>query len=92
MPNAKIVPLIVKDIFSFQSGDDFAENLDKILPENSLIIASLDFSHYLPSNAADFHDEKSLAVLSNFDYDGIKFLDVDSKPALRIFIKLLGFI
>ncbi|MFZ2969713.1 MAG: AmmeMemoRadiSam system protein B [Minisyncoccia bacterium] len=89
LPNAKIVPLIVKDTFSIQAGNVFAENLDKILPLDSLVVSSLDFSHYLPSSAADFHDEKSLAVLSDFDYEGIKFLDIDSKPALRIFLKYL---
>ncbi len=89
LPNAKIVPLIVKDTFSIQEGNVFAENLDKILPLDSLVVSSLDFSHYLPSSAADFHDEKSLAVLSNFDYEGIKFLDIDSKPALRIFLQYL---
>lgn len=89
LPSAKIVPLIVKDTFSFRAGDVFAENLNKILPQDSLIIASLDFSHFLPSNAADFHDAKSLAVITNFDYEAIKFLDVDSKPSLRIFLKYL---
>jgi poly-gamma-glutamate synthesis protein (capsule biosynthesis protein) len=90
LPNARIVPLIVKDTFSFQAGDIFAENLNEVLPRNSLIIASLDFSHYLPSSAADFHDEKSLAVLSSLNYEGIKFLDIGSRPALRIFLKYLG--
>src|SRR5680860_352215 len=89
LPNAKIVPLIVKDTFSIEAGNDFVEKLEKILPEDSLIIASLDFSHYLPSSAADFHDEKSLAVIENFDYEGTKFLDVDSKPTLRILLKYL---
>ncbi len=88
-PSAKFVPLIVKDTFPFQSADVFADKLDKFLPQNSLVIASLDFSHYLPGLAADFHDEKSIAVLSNFDYNGIRFLDVDSKPTVRIFLRYL---
>lgn len=90
LPNAKIIPLIVKDTFSLKAGNIFTEKLENILPEDSLVIASLDFSHNLPSPVADFHDEKSLAVLENFDYEGIKFLDIDSKPTLRIFLKYLN--
>lgn len=88
-PDSKIIPIIVKDNLSEEKGDIFTKNLLKILPPDSLIIASLDFSHYLPSNAADFHDAKSLSVMENFDYDGIKFMDVDSKPTTRIFLKYL---
>lgn len=89
LPNARIVPLVVKDTLSLKESEIFADNISKILPEDTLFIASLDFSHYLPSQIADFHDAKSLAVLTNFDYEGINFLDVDSKPSLRIFLKYL---
>ncbi|OHA13388.1 MAG: AmmeMemoRadiSam system protein B [Candidatus Tagabacteria bacterium RIFCSPLOWO2_01_FULL_39_11] len=90
LPNAKIIPLIIKDTLSFRESDFFLDNINKILPENTLFIASLDFSHYLPSQIADFHDTKSLAVLASFDYEGINFLDIDSKPSLRIFLKYLA--
>ena len=89
LPNAKIVPLIVKDTLSLKESEFFADNISKILPKDTLFIASLDFSHYLPTQIADFHDAKSLAVLTNFDYAGIDFLDVDSRPSLRIFLKYL---
>ncbi|PIV50714.1 AmmeMemoRadiSam system protein B [Candidatus Falkowbacteria bacterium CG_4_10_14_0_2_um_filter_36_22] len=89
LPNARIAPLIVKDTLSTKEGEIFADNIGKILPEDTLFIASLDFSHYLPAQIADFHDAKSLAVLSNFDYEGINFLDVDSEQSLRIFLKYL---
>lgn len=88
-PESKIIPIIIKDNLSEEKSDIFAENLLEILPPNSLVVTSLDFSHYLPSNAADFHDSKSISVLENFDYGGIKFMDIDSRPATRIFLKYL---
>lgn len=88
-PDSKIIPIIIKDNLLEEKSGIFAENLLKILPPDSLIIASLDFSHYLPSNVADFHDAKSISVMENFDYDGIKFMDIDSKPATEIFLKYL---
>jgi len=88
-PNARIVPLIVKDALSADEGDALAGRIRDILPDDALVVASLDFSHYLPVWAADFHDAKSRAVLSGFDYQGIDSTDVDSKPALRVFLKYL---
>lgn len=88
-PNAKIIPIIIKDGTSDKENEKMASALNKILPDDALVVASLDFSHYLPSNVADFHDAKSLAVLENFDYDGAKFLDIDSKPGLTVFLKYL---
>ena len=89
MPEAKVVPIIIKDKIKEEEINNFAKKLKETLPGNTLVVGSLDFSHYLPSNAADFHDAKSLAVIGNFDYSGINFLDIDSKPTLRILLKYL---
>jgi poly-gamma-glutamate synthesis protein (capsule biosynthesis protein) len=89
MPEAKIVPIIIKDNLTQEESYRLAEKLRENLGDNTLIVASFDFSHYLPSNVADFHDAKSLAVLENFDYEAIDFLDIDSKPALKVFLKYL---
>ena len=87
LPNATVVPLIVKENLSKEKIDQLAEKLKDILPADSLIVGSIDFSHYLPSNAADFHDIQTLAVMNNFDYDRIDRLDIDSHPGLRLLLK-----
>ena len=89
MPEAKVVPIIIKDKIKEEEINNFAKKLKETLPGNTLVVGSLDFSHYLPSNAADFHDAKSLAVINNFDYSGIDFLDIDSKPTLKVLLKYL---
>ncbi len=89
IPNARFVPIIIKDTLSPKDGAIFAKRLDMILPEDALVIASLDFSHTLPPLAAEFHDAKSVAVLANFDEHGTEFLDVDSKPSTRILLSLM---
>lgn len=88
-PNAKIVPILVKDTASDSQVDALAKVLDQRLGKNDLIIGSFDFSHYLPSNVADFSDAKSISVLENFDFDGIKRMDIDSRPGLRLMMKYL---
>lgn len=88
LPNAKIIPIILRDVARDEDVDALSNGISKI-PEPILIIGSLDFSHYLPSNAADLHDAKSLAVIDNFDYQSINSVEIDSKPTLRLILKYL---
>jgi len=69
--------------------------LVKTIDENTLldtiVVASVDFSHYLPYRAADFHDEKSIRVLLNFEEDNFDNIEVDCWQALyaaRLFATL----
>src|ERR1041385_3399696 len=51
MPNATFVPLIIKENATNTQIDQLAADL----PKDALIVGSLDFSHYLVSNGAEFH-------------------------------------
>ncbi len=58
---------------------------------NILLVASVDFSHYLPAEAAVLHDLKSIRVLLNFEEDIFENIEVDSWQSLyaaRLFAKL----
>ena len=68
-----------------------AVELDRILPDDALVLASVDFSHYVPEIVADFHDHTSLTTLLNFEFDDIYDLEVDSPASLSTittFLKL----
>jgi AmmeMemoRadiSam system protein B len=86
-PNAKVIPIIFRDETSREETAELAKLLSETLPKNSLVIASLDFSHDLISDAADFHDAKSKTVLQNLDLNGVDSTDVDSRPALRTLLE-----
>ncbi|MDD5051082.1 MAG: AmmeMemoRadiSam system protein B [Candidatus Pacebacteria bacterium] len=88
-PNARIIPIIVKDTASDKVIDEAVENIRKALPEGTMLVGSFDFSHYLPDTVAQFHDEKMLAVINNFDFDGLKMTDADSLPGLRLYLKYM---
>jgi len=88
LPKATITPVIIKDGTSDEKIDVLAQTIHKAVP-GALIIASLDFSHYLTSTAAQFHDQKSLQVIRGFDFDSIKNVEIDSKPVLRLMLKLM---
>ena len=67
------------------------KTIDKNASLDTIVVASVDFSHYLPSQAADFHDVKSIRVLLNFEEENFKNIEVDCWQALyaaRLFAKL----
>ena len=83
LPSAKIVPVLVNHRLS----DEAARTLAAALPldEHTVIIASVDFSHYLPYAVARFHDRKSRATLSSGEVNDLKNLEVDSSESLAVF-------
>lgn len=76
-PGAKIMPLLVPAGLSREKAEELAEILNAPDFQNSHIIASVDFSHYLPESAASFHDVKSVSVLLNFRQSDFKNIEVD---------------
>ena len=88
-PEAKIVPIILKKNVSSQKAGLLAEKLTDILGENSVVLASVDFSHHLNRTAAQFHDEASVSVIENFDYERIYNLEIDSPPSIYTLLKYL---
>src|SRR6185295_15999457 len=87
LPNATFASLIIKETMTDQQVDSMAQALTKSLKPGSLVIGSLDFSHYLPSDAAEFHDIQAISAINNFDYARIKLLDIYSHPGLRLLLK-----
>lgn len=82
----RIVPIIVR----LDASDEEQQALAKFLvaelraQPNSFLLSSIDFSHYLPANVADFHDELSLDVIRALDERGAKDTEIDSPPALAV--------
>ncbi len=81
-PDAKLVPIILKVRVSRERAENLGKTLAEILPSDALVLASVDFSHYLSENVADFHDQTSLHALLNGDLDTIQKLEVDSPASL----------
>lgn len=90
-PNAKIVPFLIPANFPLDKMKIAVDGLNKILLNNSFILASVDWSHYLPKNVSDFHDEKSIRVFLSFEKENFSNIEVDCPQCLyasRYFAKL----
>jgi MEMO1 family protein len=88
-PNTKIVPIILRSGISEEKLSKIAEFLNENLSENSFVLASVDFSHYLKPDAAQFHDYKSIADIESFNFSEIKNLEIDSPASIYTLLKYL---
>ncbi len=85
-PDAKIIPIIIKQNTDKESIGLLAEKLNKVC-QGCLLIASVDFSHYLPGTLAEIHDVYSIKALQNLDEEEIYKTEVDSEQSLALAIK-----
>lgn len=78
-PDVPIMPIVLK---GFSEDEDFiqykklAEFLNDNLPENSLVIGSVDFSHYQIPRMTELHDQVTLNTIANFESP--RHLEIDS--------------
>lgn len=86
-PQARVVPLVVKNIKNDEMFDGLAAKLYEVLPENSLVVASVDFSHYLPKEISAFHDDLSLNVLETGDISRVRKMEIDSQNSIRVLLR-----
>jgi len=90
-PESKFLPILIPIDITKEQIERLVKTINKETPVQSIIIASVDFSHYLPPQAAGFHDKKSIRVLLNFEEDNFDNIEVDCWQALyaaRLFAKL----
>lgn len=88
-PEANILPIILKWETPPEEALKLSEWLDKNLPPDALIIASIDFSHYQRANVADFHDLSSATSIRNFDFTNLYDLEIDSPASLYTLMDLM---
>ncbi|WP_366922312.1 AmmeMemoRadiSam system protein B [Metallumcola ferriviriculae] len=63
LPETKVVPLILHHDVSRQEAKLLAEQLNEVTDEGAVIIASVDFSHYLTREEAQQKDRETMAAL-----------------------------
>lgn len=89
-PRAKLVPIILKTRVNEKEAQQLAQTLFEIIPEKSLVLASVDFAHEVTSEEADQLDAHSIAILQSFDFPKIYEMTVDSKPTIRTLLDYLN--
>ena len=88
-PQAKVVPIILDWSAPTSSLDALLEKLTPLLPADTVVVASVDFSHYQSWPVANFHDEYTRAVIRNFDFDHLWDTEIDSHPSVYLTMRLM---
>ncbi|MFA6466500.1 MAG: AmmeMemoRadiSam system protein B [Patescibacteria group bacterium] len=90
LPQANIVPIILKNKTKTADLDNLAANLASlIVKEKTLVLASVDFSHWQTDLVSDFHDDLSQNVIETFDFERIHNLEIDSPASIYAVLKYL---
>ncbi|WP_242825451.1 AmmeMemoRadiSam system protein B [Desulfitobacterium dichloroeliminans] len=91
LPEADIVPLILHHDISLKEVDALLEGLEVFVDDKAILIASVDFSHYLTRSEAQFKDQETLEYMKDFDYPALFGLGndyLDSPASLVAAIRL----
>jgi AmmeMemoRadiSam system protein B len=88
-PQTKIVPILLKRNMKKEDAQKMGENIFKLIPKDSMVIASVDFSHHLGRMGAQFHDNISIGAIESFDFEKIYNLELDSPSSITILLKIL---
>jgi len=83
-PKASVYPILIGQKVDTNTLDTLVSQIIKICDSNCLLVASVDFSHYLPATLAEVHDAFTINNLHNLDSQNILKAEVDSPQSLYI--------
>lgn len=88
-PDAQIVPLIFRSSITNEEARAFGKILASVLDEDTFVVSSVDFSHYLSEIQARPIDYLSANVLGAIDSKSTELVDADSEQALMALMSYL---
>ncbi len=89
LPDTTILPIALAHNIRPERRDELVSTLVEALPEDAVVIASIDFSHYQTDPVADFHDAYSMSVIRSFDVNRFARLEFDSIPSMDVLARYL---
>jgi AmmeMemoRadiSam system protein B len=87
-PNAKVVPLILNPTISDTALLSIRKKMSALFTEDSLLILSMDLSHYKTPELMAQEDEKTLPILTDLRAYATKNLDMDARRAAHLTLLL----
>lgn len=95
LPDTRVVPLVVSGKMDIEEVTTLAEFLKDYISEKTVIVAPVDFSHYLTEPAADKKDEQTIKLMQAYDYPSLMRLSndhFDSPPAIVILLMTMSYL
>lgn len=92
LPDVRVVPILLSGYMTEDEARILASKLKDRLDKDIVIIAAVDFSHYLTNQQAREKDKMTLEVMKNFDYRQLFSLNndyLDSPPSIATFLMVM---
>jgi len=92
LPEVKVVPLIVKSTLTRKQLDQLSEAIADQTDDHTVIVASVDFSHYLTAKEAEHNDTITAGIIEKLDTEAVLLLNndfVDSPASIGIFLETM---
>ncbi|MGB8816271.1 MAG: AmmeMemoRadiSam system protein B [Minisyncoccia bacterium] len=89
-PNAKVTPIILRSDTTKYQAESLGKMLATSMDEETVIIASVDFSHYLTTDQAISIDQISGEVLRSLDLKDLPLVIADSPASLAVFMEVMN--
>lgn len=93
LPEAKVVPIILSSKHDLGLSSKLGKELSGYLEqEKTVVIGSIDFSHYLPTEVTRQKDQETKKAIEERDYDKVNSFandNVDSPPSLIVVMKTM---
>jgi AmmeMemoRadiSam system protein B len=77
-PDANVIPLILSNTLTADELDHLASKIEPFITKNTVVLAPVDFSHYLRSEEAEAHDKVTWEAIQNFDIDHLLHMNSDN--------------
>lgn len=85
LPDAQVVPILISGYMSQEEVQVLANSLKGHMDKDTILVAAVDFSHYLTSQQAQEKDKSTLELMKNFSYKQLLSLNndyLDSPPSI----------
>ncbi len=89
-PGVQVTPIIFRSDIPKGQAKALGEKLASLMDEETVLIASVDFSHYLSTNQSAPIDNKSADVIRNLDLESIHLIEADSNETLETFMIVMN--
>jgi MEMO1 family protein len=89
-PESRVTPIIVNSHTPSAQAEALGKKLAELADEETVIVASVDFSHYLSTTQAAPIDRTSGEVVKNLDLNSLKLIKADSNHSMEIFMHAMA--
>jgi AmmeMemoRadiSam system protein B len=89
-PGANVTPIIFRSDTTLDHAIALGKMLATLLNDETVIIASVDFSHYLSTDQAMPIDQISGEVIRNLDLEATPLVKADSGKSMEVFMQVMS--